>query len=89
MGGVPLDLSVPRVLVASTWHWWQQEPGQEAAAQLRVFGMPAGTQLERGEVERWTLRGSRARQLAQSVGNCVGHGEEEGLAAEGSCSWQV
>lgn len=39
MDGVPQDLSVPRVLVALTWGWWQQEPAQEAVAQLRVFGI--------------------------------------------------
>lgn len=35
MGGAPMDLSAPRVLVALTWGCWQQEPGQEDVTQLR------------------------------------------------------
>lgn len=30
-------LSVPKILVALPWGWWQQEPGQEAVAWLGVW----------------------------------------------------
>lgn len=53
--------------MALTWGWWQQEPGQEAAAQLRGFGMPGRAHLEEGEVEGGTLRGMQGQAVGPEL----------------------